>query len=53
MKMEIDQWHIVQDKEAMARKALDLLQNPGTIYKPVHFFSIDETANKMMALFTG
>jgi len=53
MKMEIDQWHIVQDKEAMARKALDLLQNPGTIYKPVNFFSIDETANKMMALFTG
>lgn len=51
MKQEVDQWHIVKNKEEMREKVLALLQNPGTIYKPVIPFSMNNTVKQMMKLF--
>ncbi len=53
MKEEIDQWHIVKTKEEMKEKLLTILQNPGTVYKPVIPYSIQDTAKKMMKLFNA
>ena len=51
MKPEIEQWHIVQSKEAMKLKALEILQNEQPEYKCVIPFTMDDTAKKMMDLF--
>jgi glycosyltransferase involved in cell wall biosynthesis len=53
MKQDIDQWQIVKAKEEMQEKVLMLLQNPGTVYKPVIPFSIEDTAKRMMELFNA
>ena len=51
MKQEIEHWHIVNNKDEMKQKTLELLQNPGTTYKSVTPFSMDDTVKKMMDLF--
>lgn len=51
MKQEVEQWHIVKNKEEMIKKALDLLQNE-TAAKIIIPFSMKDTADKMMGLFT-
>ena len=52
MKQDIEHWHIVQSKEEMKEKALEILQSPSTIYKSVTPFSMDDTVKKMVELFT-
>jgi len=51
MEKDIDRWHIVQTKEEMAAKALELLLNPGTEYVPSLPYSMDDIARSVMKLF--
>ena len=51
MKQDIEHWHIVQSKEEMKEKALELLQTKDTVYKSVTPFKMDDTVKKMMELF--
>ena len=51
MKVEIDQWHIVADANAMSEKIRLLLTSPGTTYKKVNPFPMEETAIKILQLF--
>ena len=51
MKAEIEQWHIVTDRNEMKEKALDLLLNPSTQYKSIKVYNIDEVAEKFRQLF--
>lgn len=51
MKEEIEHWHIVNSKEEMTEKALELLQSPVTVYKSVAPFTMDDTVKKMVGLF--
>jgi glycosyltransferase involved in cell wall biosynthesis len=50
MHHEIRNWHIVQTKEEMKQKALELLTDTKTIYEPVKAYSMDDSAKKMMEL---
>lgn len=52
MKQEIENWQIAKNKEDMTEKALVLLQSPGTDYKVVVPFTMDDTARKIMELFS-
>jgi len=52
MKQEIEQWHIVQSKEEMKLKALELLHNVQLTYKVVAPFTMDDSVKKMMKLFS-
>ena len=51
MNREIEQWHIVSSKEEMTQKSMAIIENPSTVYKKVTFYTMDEVAKKMMALF--
>jgi len=51
MKEDIEQWHIVPDKEAMTEKALVLLSDGHNGFKQVIPCSISDSAEKFMALF--
>ncbi len=51
MMKDIDHWYIVNNKEEMAKKALEILQNQQTEYKSVLVSSIDKTAEDVMKLF--
>lgn len=51
MNREIEQWHIVSSKEEMAQTTLTILENPATVYNTVTFCTMNEVANKMIALF--
>ena len=51
MKQEIEQWHIVNNKDAMTEKALAILQDRHTVYKSIDPFPMRDTAKKMMELF--
>ena len=51
MKQKVEQWHIAKDKEEMIKKALGLLQKE-TAAKSIIPFSMNDTADKMMELFT-
>lgn len=51
MKQSIQQWHIVKSADEMSEKALDILQNPATLYRPVVPYSMNETVRRMMKLF--
>lgn len=53
MKQEIEQWHIVESKEQMKEKILQLMQAAGTSYKSIDPFPMDDTASKMLKLFYG
>ncbi len=51
MDQRVPQWHIVQSVEEMAAKALEILRNPHTEYKPVLLHSMDSIARSVMQLF--
>jgi glycosyltransferase involved in cell wall biosynthesis len=51
MKQDIEQWHIVGDKEEMKNLALEILLNPATTFEKIIPYSIHDTAKKMMKLF--
>jgi glycosyltransferase involved in cell wall biosynthesis len=53
MNQKIRNWHIVRDKAEMKDKVLELLKPGRAEYEPVLVFSMNETANKMMQLFTA
>jgi glycosyltransferase involved in cell wall biosynthesis len=48
---EIENWHIVQDKGEMERKALMILQHEQLSYRPSIQFSVEASAEKMMKHF--
>ncbi|WP_276501953.1 glycosyltransferase family 4 protein [Terrimonas pollutisoli] len=52
MREEIEHWHIVQSKEEMKQKALEILQNPVIEYKRISNFKVEDTAKKIMELFS-
>ncbi|HMK02621.1 MAG TPA: glycosyltransferase family 4 protein [Ferruginibacter sp.] len=51
MKKDIEHWHIVSNQEEMTEKTLKILQK-NIIYKSVTPFSMDDTAKKLMGLFS-
>lgn len=51
MKQDFEHWYIAKSKEDMAGKALELLQSPGTVYKSVVPFTMDDTVKKIADLF--
>ena len=51
MKHDIDHWHIVQTKEEMIKKTVEILQNPGTAYTAVLPYTMDDSARAVMQLF--
>jgi glycosyltransferase involved in cell wall biosynthesis len=51
MDRDIEHWHIVKTKEEMFEKTKSLLDNPGTLYKPVVTFTSEESVKKIMQLF--
>lgn len=51
MKQEIEQWHIVNSKEEMKQKALEVLQENHTFHNPLFPFLITDTANAVADLF--
>ena len=52
MEEDIEHWHVVKTKEEMVAKALELLVQPGLEHKAMMPYSIDETANSMMKLYS-
>jgi len=48
----IKNWHIVNNKEEMSALALKILQDPNTVYEPVLPYSMDDSAKKVMKLFS-
>ena len=53
MEEDIEHWHVVKTKEEMVAKALELLAQTGLEHKAVMPYSIDETANSMMKLYSS
>ena len=51
MQRNIEHWHIVNSKEEMKQKALNILQNPKSEYKRVPVFMIENIAQKMLDLY--
>jgi len=51
MHQTITNWHVVNNKEEMIQKALELLTDSKTNYEPVTPFVIEDTARAMMKLF--
>ena len=47
---DIKNWHIVQTKEEMLLKALELLNDPKLTHEKVFTYSMDDSANEMMSL---
>jgi glycosyltransferase involved in cell wall biosynthesis len=52
MQKDIEHWHVVKTKEGMVAKALELLAQPGLQYNAVMPYSIDESAKRIMKLYT-
>ena len=51
MNHPIENWHIVNDKEEMKQKALEILQNPVREFKGVTPYTANDSARKIMQLF--
>ncbi len=51
MQYDIEHWHIVQTLEEMLLKALSILNNPNTIYKPVFPFTAKESVRSILQLY--
>jgi len=51
MHYDIDHWHIVQTKEEMINKAIELLKNSGTTYTAVMPYAMDDSAKAVIQLF--
>lgn len=52
MKHDIDQWHIVSDKNEMLSETLKILQNPDVKFRSVTPYTADKSAQDIMNLFT-
>jgi glycosyltransferase involved in cell wall biosynthesis len=52
MHYPIQHWHIVRDEAEMARKAIELLQDNALNHSPVLPFEVNETARRIMELFS-
>lgn len=52
MNTEIENWQIVENKEEMIGKALDILKTPLIDYKSVVPYTIEETVQKIAGLFS-
>jgi glycosyltransferase involved in cell wall biosynthesis len=51
MQHNIDHWHIVQTKEEMIKKTINILKNSETAYTGVMPYSMNESAKSVMNLF--
>ncbi len=51
MNADIEQWHIVQTKEAMTEKTMTILNDPPIQYRSVLTFTMQDTARKIMQLY--
>jgi glycosyltransferase involved in cell wall biosynthesis len=51
MEGKIPRWHIVQNKDEMTEKLIEILQQPVIEYKPVLLFVMDDSAKAVMNLF--
>jgi len=51
MNEKIEQWHIVKNREEMLQKAIEILNSRSTTFNNITFQSIEETAQKVGALF--
>ena len=51
MEHNIEHWHIVQTKEEMEKKAIEILKNPGIAYRAVLPYTMDDSARAVMHLF--
>jgi hypothetical protein len=47
----IAQWHIVQSKNDMKRKAVEILQDTNTVYERQVVFRMEDTVKKIMRLY--
>jgi glycosyltransferase involved in cell wall biosynthesis len=52
MNRDIEQWHIVHTREEMIKKATALLESQATVYNRIILQPMDETAKKIMELFS-
>ena len=52
MHTELENWHIVKSKEEMIQKGISILQDQTKEYKSTVPYTIEETAQKMSALFS-
>ena len=52
MNKEIENWHTVPGKEEMTQQVIGILKKPGLEYKSVVPYSIEESVQKMMHLFS-
>ena len=48
---DIKNWHVVQTKEQMLQKTLELLNDPQLTFEKVFTYSMDDSASQMMNLF--
>ena len=53
MKKEINQWHIVQSKDEMKKKALDILQVSNVKFENILEYKMEDTVRKMMEIFNS
>jgi glycosyltransferase involved in cell wall biosynthesis len=51
MQQEIEQWHIVETKKEMLKKAIEILQNTNTVFKRITPYAMEDSVKKMMELF--
>jgi glycosyltransferase involved in cell wall biosynthesis len=49
----VSQWHVVHGMEEMTTKAIEILKNPNTEFKPVLLFSMTDSVKAVMKLFEG
>ena len=50
---DIEHWHIVNSKEEMVKKSLEILCNTSTEYRAILVSSIDESAKAVMQIFNS
>jgi glycosyltransferase involved in cell wall biosynthesis len=53
MRQHIPHWHIVSTVGEMIEKAMDLLQQPATVYSPVLPFDMNDSAKQFIQLLAG
>lgn len=51
MKKNIEHWYVVNSKEEMLKKAIEILEDKNTIYKSVYPYTIQQTAQDFIDLF--
>jgi len=51
MKERIRNWHVVNSKDEMTKTVIEILNNEQTVYKPIIFRTMEETAKSIIELF--